>query len=64
MTNRRLSLQLLTNKRPPLSVFREFTVTGGELSPSLKLKRFSVHNIYQKEIDKMYAHEGHSSIAW
>jgi len=43
---------------------REFTVTGGELSPSLKLKRFSVHEIYQKEIDKMYAHEGHSSVAW
>ena len=69
---------------------REFTVAGGELSPSLKLKRsgylnistqytlypqiykvsviilsrFSVHEMYKKEIDAMYLHEGHSSVAW
>lgn len=43
---------------------REFSVAAGELSPSLKLKRFAVHDMYKKEIDKMYEHEGQTSIAW
>ena len=30
----------------------------------LTFSRFSVHEMYKKEIDAMYLHEGHSSVAW
>jgi len=43
---------------------REFSVAAGELSPSLKLKRFAVHEMYKREIDLMYQHEGQTSVAW
>ena len=43
---------------------REFSVATGELSPSLKTKRFAVHEMYKKLIDEMYLHEGHTSVAW
>lgn len=33
---------------------RDFSVDGGELSPSLKLKRFHVAELYKEEIDRMY----------
>eukprot|EP00092_Neocalanus_flemingeri_P015406 GFUD01016671.1.p1 GENE.GFUD01016671.1~~GFUD01016671.1.p1 ORF type:complete len:503 (-),score=107.18 GFUD01016671.1:41-1348(-) len=33
---------------------KEFSVDGGELSPSLKLKRFHVSEMYKAEIEKMY----------
>ena len=33
---------------------KDFTLGGGELSPSLKLKRFHVAKMYEKEIEEMY----------
>ena len=35
-------------------VGKEFSVDGGELGPSLKLKRFHVVDMYKEEIDAMY----------
>ena len=35
-------------------VKNDFTVGGGELSPSLKLKRFYVSNMYEDIIKEMY----------
>ena len=36
-------------------VGKEFSMDGGELGPSLKLKRFHVVDKYKEEIDAMYA---------
>jgi long-chain-fatty-acid--CoA ligase ACSBG len=33
---------------------KEFSVTGGELGPSLKLKRYFVAEMYANDIDRMY----------
>ena len=33
---------------------RDFSIDGGELSPTLKLKRFHVAKMYKEEIDQMY----------
>ena len=33
---------------------REFTVDNGELTPTLKIKRRVIANMYQREIDSMY----------
>ena len=33
---------------------KEFSVDGGELGPSLKLKRFHVVEMYKEEIEQMY----------
>jgi len=33
---------------------KEFSVEGGELSPTLKLKRFQVAKMYSSEIEEMY----------
>jgi long-chain-fatty-acid--CoA ligase ACSBG len=33
---------------------KEFSVDGGELGPSLKLRRFHVVEMYRNEIEKMY----------
>ena len=38
-------------------VKQDFTVGGGELSPSLKLKRFNVVKMYDDVIKDMYASE-------
>ena len=35
-------------------LFREFSVDGGELGPSLKLKRFHVAEKYRETINEMY----------
>ena len=43
---------------------REFSVSGGELSPSLKLKRFEVMEMYKNEITEMYEHEHITSVNW
>jgi len=34
---------------------KEFSVDGGELSPSLKLKRFHVAEMYKADIEQLYA---------
>ena len=36
---------------------REFSVDGGELGPSLKLKRFHVVDMYRDTIENMYGAE-------
>jgi len=33
---------------------KEFSVDGGELGPSLKLKRFFIAEMYKEDIEKMY----------
>ena len=33
---------------------KEFSIDGGELSPSLKLKRFHVSEMYKDDIEQMY----------
>ena len=33
---------------------KDFSVDGGELSPTLKLKRFKVSEMYKEEISQMY----------
>ena len=33
---------------------RDFSIDGGELSPTLKLKRFQIAEMYKDEIDLMY----------
>ena len=33
---------------------KDFSVDGGELSPTLKLKRFQVTEMYKEEINQMY----------
>jgi len=33
---------------------RDFTLAGGELTPTLKMKRFVIQEMYAKEIDKLY----------
>ena len=33
---------------------KDFSVDGGELSPTLKLKRFKVSEVYKEEISQMY----------
>ena len=43
---------------------QEFSVSGGELSPSLKLKRFEVMKMYKNEITEMYEHEHITSVNW
>ena len=35
-------------------LMKEFSVDGGELSPSLKLKRFHIVEMYKNEIRNMY----------
>ena len=35
-------------------LMKEFSVDGGELSPSLKLKRFHVVEMYKNEIEALY----------
>ncbi len=34
---------------------KEFSIEGGELTPTLKFKRKKIHEKYQKEIEKIYA---------
>ena len=41
---------------------KEFSQAGGELTPTMKLKRHFVLELYEKEIQEMYEHETQSSM--
>ena len=37
---------------------REFSIEGGELTPTLKLKRKRIYNMYQEKIEQLYTQNG------
>jgi long-chain acyl-CoA synthetase len=37
---------------------REFSIEGGELTPTLKLKRKEIHSLYRDKIENMYGNNG------
>jgi len=41
---------------------RDFSLAGGELTPTMKLKRHTVLELYEKKINQMYEHETQSSM--
>ena len=41
--------------RKTLLVFKEWTIEGGEITPTLKLRRSAIYKQYQKELEKLYA---------
>jgi len=41
---------------------KDFSLPGGELTPTMKLKRHFVMELYEKKIDQMYEHETQSSM--
>jgi len=41
---------------------KDFTLPGGELTPTMKLKRHFVNELYEKKINQMYEHETQSSM--
>ena len=42
----------------------DFSLAGGELTPTMKVKRHFVIEKYQKKIQQMYEHETQSSMWW
>ncbi len=58
-------VQLLNDKQPPYQTIkkfillpRDFSVEGGELTPTLKLKRKVIYSKYQDRIERLYLHNG------
>ena len=43
---------------------KDFSLPGGELTPTMKIKRHFVMELYTKKIDQMYEHETQSSMWW
>lgn len=41
---------------------KDFSLPGGELTPTMKIKRHFVMELYSKKIDQMYEHETQSSM--
>jgi len=41
---------------------KDFSLPGGELTPTMKLKRHTVLEMYEKKINQMYEHETQSSM--
>ena len=41
---------------------KDFSLPGGELTPTMKVKRHFVMELYKKKIDQMYEHETQSSM--
>lgn len=41
---------------------KDFSLPGGELTPTMKLKRHTVMEMYEKKIQQMYEHETQSSM--
>ncbi len=41
---------------------KDFSLPGGELTPTMKLKRHFVMELYEKKIEQMYEHETQSSM--
>lgn len=61
-------VQLINDKLPPYETIkkfillpRDFSVDGGELTPTLKLKRKVIYGKYQDRIEKLYLHDGNGS---
>ena len=40
----------------------DFSLAGGELTPTLKVKRFFINEKYEKEIERMFEYETQSSM--
>ena len=41
---------------------KDFTLPGGEMTPTMKIKRHTIMEQYKKKIDQMYEHETQSSM--
>ncbi len=61
-------VQLINDKLPSYQTIKkfillpqDFSVDGGELTPTLKLKRKVIHDKYQEHIERLYLNNGNGS---